>query len=52
MGSYSFIWVFIVILLNLENCEINGNQNSPKEEDLELEGQLKILNKSPIKTIY
>ncbi|KAI3987222.1 hypothetical protein MKX01_031706 [Papaver californicum] len=53
MGSYTFVLVSIVMvfILNLENYKVDGRQSISKEEDLELERQLKILNKPPIKTI-
>ncbi|KAI3879598.1 hypothetical protein MKW92_008910 [Papaver armeniacum] len=55
MGSYTLVLVFVVMacfLLNLANYEVDGKQIISKEEDLEFEEQLKILNKTPIKTIH
>ncbi|KAI3882401.1 hypothetical protein MKX03_001902 [Papaver bracteatum] len=54
MGYYIVGLVFVVILfiLNLENLEVDGILITSKEEELEFEERLKILNKPPIKTIY
>ncbi|KAI3987221.1 hypothetical protein MKX01_031705 [Papaver californicum] len=54
MKSYSFLLVSVVMVfvLNLGNYEVDGRQSITKEEDLELERQLKILNKPSIKTIH
>ncbi|KAI3958131.1 hypothetical protein MKW98_020773 [Papaver atlanticum] len=54
MGTYTFVLVFVVMLFIL-SLEVDGRQSIIylwKEEDLELERQLNILNKPPIKTIY
>ncbi|KAI3970593.1 hypothetical protein MKX01_024240 [Papaver californicum] len=50
MGSYTFYSHGFI--LNLENYEVDGMQNISKEEDLELERQLKILNKPPVKIVF
>ncbi|KAI3884517.1 hypothetical protein MKW92_028835 [Papaver armeniacum] len=54
MGTYTFVLAFVVMvfILNLANHEVEGTQSISKEEDLELDRQLNILNKPPIKTIH
>ncbi|KAI3900174.1 hypothetical protein MKW92_047475 [Papaver armeniacum] len=54
MGTYTFVLVFVVMvfILNLANYEVDGTQSISKTEDLELDRQLNILNKPPIKTIH
>ncbi|KAI3900173.1 hypothetical protein MKW92_047474 [Papaver armeniacum] len=51
MGTYTFVSVFSVMVFIL-SLEVDGRQSISKEEDLELERQLNLLNKPPMKTIY
>ncbi|KAI3958128.1 hypothetical protein MKW98_020770 [Papaver atlanticum] len=54
MGTYTVVLILVVMvfILNLTNYEVDGKQSMSKEEDLELDKQLTILNKPPIKTIH
>ncbi|KAI3882406.1 hypothetical protein MKX03_001907 [Papaver bracteatum] len=51
MRTYTFVSVISVMVFIL-SLEVDGRQSISKEEDLELERQLNLLNKPPIKTIY
>ncbi|MCL7028730.1 hypothetical protein MKW94_019927, partial [Papaver nudicaule] len=54
MGCYTFFLVFVVMifLMSFKNYGIEGRQIISREEDLEFEEQLKILNKAPVKTLH
>ncbi|KAF9623588.1 hypothetical protein IFM89_003378 [Coptis chinensis] len=51
MVSKVLITVLFLVCFGRSNYGVHGGRSIPGEEDLELENQLKVLNKPPIKTI-